>query len=76
MTPSQLKAKVLAHHPDSHFFDTKTMKFFGDTMKNFGVRSKGDYWELHRKRPVKHHLKDSHYFHKETFNQFTHLDAY
>ena len=38
MTPSELKANIRAHDPDSHFFDRKTMKFFGDTMSNYGVR--------------------------------------
>ena len=40
MTPSELKANILAHDPDSHYFDRKTMQFFGDTMKNYGVRER------------------------------------
>ena len=39
MTPSQLKAAVEAAGHESHFFDRSTMKFFGDTMRNYGVRS-------------------------------------
>ena len=39
MTPSQLKANVEAAGHERHFFDRKTMKFFGDTMSNYGVRS-------------------------------------
>jgi hypothetical protein len=35
MTPTDLKYNVLRRDPDSHFFDRKTMKFFGDTMANF-----------------------------------------
>lgn len=37
MTPSELKARIAATGKEPHFFDRKTMKFFGDTMKNFGV---------------------------------------
>jgi hypothetical protein len=47
------------------------MKFFGDTMKNYGVRStiidNVPYWELYRKRPVKYGLQKSHYFRKDNF---------
>ena len=39
MTPSQLKFHVQQTQTEKHFFDRETMKFFGDTMKNFGVRS-------------------------------------
>ena len=41
----------------SHFFDRKTLKFFGDTMKNFGV-FKNDNGEIcvYRKKAVKHGL--------------------
>ena len=37
-TPSDLKAFVedAGHCP--HFFDRKTMRFFGDTMRNYGIR--------------------------------------
>jgi len=41
MTISQLKAKNIAG--DGHFFDRATLRQFGDTIKNFGIR----------KRPVK-----------------------
>ena len=79
MTPSELKTNVLIHNPDSHFFDRKTMQFFGDTMRNYGVRKAeiiGYYdplpvevWELYRKRPVKHGLKSSAFFHTTEFQQ-------
>lgn len=67
-TPSQLKS-FLANEP--HFFTRGTMKFFGDTMANFGLKRviifKNDGtningYELYRKRPVKHGLQSSHYF--------------
>lgn len=39
MKPSELKAAILAADPESHFFDRRTMAFFGDRMLNYGVRS-------------------------------------
>jgi len=66
MTPSELKHHV--EQTGSHHFDRKTMKFFGDTMRNYGVRDAGQYWELYRKRPVKHGLSSSMYFDKKTFS--------
>lgn len=39
MTPSELKYQVECNGSDSYFFDRKSMKFFGDTMANYGVRS-------------------------------------
>ena len=73
MTQSELKANVLAHDHDSHFFDRKTMQFFGDTMRNYGVRraeSEGvAVWELYRKRPVKHGLESPAFFRATDFQQ-------
>ena len=73
MTPSELKANILAHDPDSHFFDRKTMQFFGDTMRNYGVRKAEiegvAVWELYRKRPVRHGLKSSAFFRTTDFQQ-------
>ena len=37
MTPSKLKYNV--QETGSHFFDRKTLKFFGDTMTNYGCFS-------------------------------------
>lgn len=76
MTPSELKYEVERRGTASHFFDHKTMKFFGDRMSNYGVRSataitwSGDtfeVWELYRKRAVKHGLKSSAFFRKDNF---------
>lgn len=39
MTPSELKYQVQANNTESHYFTRDTMKFFGDTMANYGVRS-------------------------------------
>ena len=68
MTKSDLKYHV--SQTGSFFFDRKSMQFFGDTMANYGVRSYNfELWELYRKKPVKHGLKDSAYFHKVTFER-------
>ena len=88
MTPSELKYHIESSGHESYFFTRKTMSFFGDTIKNYGVRSEiircyydseGVYigtegvdvevWELYRKRPVKHGLKESAYFDKTTFKR-------
>jgi hypothetical protein len=87
MTPSELKYHV-EQGDDRHFFTRQTMNFFGDTMRNYGVRSTKlqthwdntgnnyneqtheiEVWELYRKHPVKHGLKDSAYFDKQTFKR-------
>jgi hypothetical protein len=34
MTPSQIRAH---YREDGHFFDRKTLRFFGDTMKSFAA---------------------------------------
>jgi len=74
MTPSELKRNV--EQTGSYFFTRKTMKCFGDTMKNYGVRKAVidtptqkniKAWELHRKRPVKHGAQSSAYFDCITF---------
>jgi hypothetical protein len=54
------------------------MKFFGDTMSNYGVTSAVintraaadvEVWSLNRKRAVKMGLSDSTYFNKKTFER-------
>lgn len=84
MTPSELKANVQSNNTESHYFDRSTMKFFGHTMADYGVRSAKvricydasvhegqgiEVWELYRKSAVKHGLKDSVYFDKTTFKR-------
>lgn len=39
MKASELKYHVEQANIESYFFDRKSMKFFGDTMANYGVRS-------------------------------------
>ena len=73
MTPSELKANILAHDPTSHYFDRKTMQFFGDTMRNYGVRKTEiegiAVWELYRKKPVRRGIKSSAFFRVSDFQQ-------
>lgn len=79
MTSSELKAKVEASREEPYFFERKTMQFFGDTMRNYGVREtvittnldekNVAVYELFRRRPVKHGLKDSAYFRKDTLSR-------
>lgn len=78
MTPSELKYQVETRETESYFFTRSSMRFFGDTMRNYGTRSATvethsgetvEVWELYRKRPVKHGLQDSAFFDKETFER-------
>ena len=73
MNASELKAKIEQTGEQPYFFSRETMKFFGDTMKNFGVRrsTRGGVpvWELYRKRPVKHGLQGSFYFDQSSFKR-------
>lgn len=77
-TASQLKAQVEHHNHNSKFFTRNNMKFAGDTMANYGVRSatmtnlqgeQVEVWELYRRKPVKYGLQKSAYFDKLTFFQ-------
>lgn len=82
MTASELKYQVEQSGTNPYFFTRSTMKFFGDTMSNYGVRSTEikatiidsdteviNVWELHRKQPVKHGLQSSTFFNKTTFKR-------
>ena len=73
MNASELKAKIEQTGEQPYFFTRETMRFFGDTIRNFGVRManrKGTLcWELYRKRPVKHGLQGSFYFDKQSFRR-------
>jgi hypothetical protein len=67
--PSDLKYYV-SRSTNPYFFSYKTMKFFGDRMSNYGLRSvvinNEPCFELWRKRPVKHGLQSSTFFSKIT----------
>lgn len=79
MTTSELKRNIESTRKESHFFTRSTMKFFGDTMKNLGVRSATvktaewssmegatiECWELYRKQG----RKSSWFWSKDTFLQ-------
>jgi len=78
MTSSELKFQVESHGNEPYFFTRKTMKFFGDTMRNYGVREAVidtysqkavPVYELYRRHAVKHGLRDSAYFDKATFER-------
>lgn len=78
-TSSDLKYAHEEAYPNSHFFTRKTMKFFGDTMANYGicqpvtvVTSDGQLkqaYELYRKRAVKCGLRSSVWFDSTTFER-------
>lgn len=54
-TPAAIRAAVVA--TGSHFFDRDTMRFFGDTMRNFGAfTDERGRVILYRKKWVKHGL--------------------
>ena len=69
-SPSQLKAMYYDVSPDGHYFDRETMRFFGDTMANYGTRyvkveqhgQLRTVIELYRKRPVAHGIQASGFF--------------
>lgn len=79
MNASELKLRVEVNDPDSLFFSRNNMKYAGDTMRNFGVRSTKIYrfyendiievWELYRRMPTSKGLLGSFFFCKETFKQ-------
>lgn len=78
-TASNLRMFVESNGQSPYFFTRKTMKFFGDTMKNYGVRkvvgvrlSGGEpikLFELYRKRPVKNGPFSSAYFCADKFER-------
>jgi hypothetical protein len=74
LTPSGLRAEILARNPESRFFSRENMRFAGDSMRNYGVRlttinGNERVFELYRRRPVKHGLQSSAYFTADTFTQ-------
>ena len=76
-TASDLRQFV--EQTETHFFDRATMRFFGDTMRNYGLRQPQPVtlydgstvlaYELFRRRPVKHGLKASAWFNSTTFER-------
>lgn len=68
MKPSELKYQHETKHPNSYFFTRDTMRFFGDTMRNFGCYDDGTDWVLYRKKPTRAGLHEW-YFDKITFER-------
>lgn len=77
-TASDLKYAVEQSGNEPFFFTRETMKFFGDTMRNYGVRKAREIdtisgpvlaYELTRKRPVKHGLQASTFFDAVSFSR-------
>jgi arginine/ornithine N-succinyltransferase beta subunit len=73
MTFAELKRLYQRANPNGHYFDKSSLRFFGDTPRNYGVRRAGvagvpdeegrvPCWELHRKKSVKCGLSDSCWF--------------
>ena len=63
----ELFAKKLFPNLGSYFFTKDTMRFFGDTMKNYKIIKSDNHIELHRKKPVKNGLNAIAYF---SYNDF------
>ena len=76
---SDLKYHVEQSGNEQHFSTRQTMKFFGDTMRNYGVRQPrlittvlGESvmcYELYRRRPVNGGSQSSAFFCAETFKR-------
>lgn len=48
MTIYEFKRAYYEANPYGHFFDRKTMKFFGDTMRSFRAYKNGSGWKVVR----------------------------
>lgn len=77
-TASDLKYAVEQSGNEPYFFTHSTMKFFGDTMRNYGIRQAREIetlsgpvlaYELVRKSPVKHGLQSSAFFDTVSFKR-------
>jgi hypothetical protein len=68
-TASDLKFYHEEKNPGSHFFTRSTMRFFGDRMSNYGVRTHENFFELYRRHAVNGGLRSSAYFDRETLRR-------
>jgi hypothetical protein len=84
MNASELKYHIEQTGREQYFFTRETMRFFGDTMRNYGVRSATvtgydgkpvECWELYRRHAVKHGNDRSAYFSKADY-QRVHAEFY
>lgn len=79
ITAAELKRRVMSRGTESYFFTRASMKFFGDTMRNYGVRGPFlivtntepcvEVWELYRRKAVKDGLKESAYFRTDNYQR-------
>ena len=79
MTASELRARIEESGFSPVFFTPETMRFFGDTMRNYGVRGpmrveirRGVFeaaYELYRRKPVKFGLCASAWFSASSFKR-------
>ena len=70
MNASELKYQHEQANPGSHYFTRRTMHFFCDTMRNYGVREyDANTWELYRKRATALGIRSSAYFDRRTFKR-------
>ena len=74
MNSSELKYQYELNNPQGFFFTRDTMRFLGDTMRNYGVITHGSHYELHRKRPVNGGLTKSAFFSADVF-KLIHLEG-
>jgi hypothetical protein len=56
MTIHEVKARYLEMNPEGHFFDRQTMKFFGQTLRSFGVTYIGDDKYIIRAKITNEHV--------------------
>jgi hypothetical protein len=81
MTAARLKQEVENRGTSSHFFTRSTMRYFGDTMANYGVKTApvtvcrydgttAECWELFRRKAVQPSgLSSSAFFDINTFER-------
>ena len=68
MKASELKALHMQNAPGGHFFAHKTMQYFGDTMRNFGVKKQeSGEWLLFRKRKTRENAAGTGYLFSSDF---------
>lgn len=70
-SPKELKYRIEESTGRKNFFNPGTMRFFGDTMRNYGVRTlkigDDEIFELYRKKPVNGGLFTSRYFNSKDY---------
>ena len=68
MKASELKALHMQNAPEGCFFSRDTMQYFGDTMRNFGVKKQeSGEWLLFRKRKTRENAAGTGYLFSSDF---------